>query len=66
MEGCQRCDIGFKDKGLVVVAYPKGSKYPIIIYLPKTYTRLLLPKSQVPKDWVLGPLGLGIGFRDKG
>ena len=33
-------------------------KYPIIRYLPRIcILYLLLPKSQVPRYWVLGPLG---------
>ena len=38
--------------------------YPIIIYLPKTCTRLTIAanptQTQVPNYWVLGPLGIGV------
>ena len=39
------------------VSTPYGSKYLIIIYLPKPVLQLLLPRAQVPNYWVLGPSG---------
>ena len=44
---------------LLSLIFPEWSKYTIIIYLPKTCTKITITaKSQVPSYWVLGPFGL--------
>ena len=43
---------------------PQGSKYPIIIYSPKSYLHNYYPKTEYLIIGSFGPLGLDLGYRE--
>ena len=46
---------GFPVKGGPFICQYNRSKYPAIIYLPKSCTTITITQDQIPNYWVLGP-----------
>ena len=53
---CESKDAARNEGDLVEGFQPRGSKYSIIIHLPKSCTTITITKTQVPNYWALGPL----------